>query len=402
MAHQGNTHTRRGVVTFGVTALFIAAIATHPTSVSATPAPLSVTVRVATVGPTGLAPAVNVPIDVCASTDLRTCLGRGLSGVTDAGGWASLSDSFAFQVPPGTPILGRATVSGVALRGISFRDYSSVEIHIDPVSEAGVEILEADSYGRPQQEAVLEAVRRANEVTHFEGLSLTTAIERARQVGLASPEVRALLPTWTPTDTPTPTPTPTATATRTLRPTGTPAACLGDCENDGRVDVSELVQGIAMALGTAPSRTCVRGYPDAPPDVADLVAAVDHALIGCPDDPRLADLVPISVQPAAGPSCYVYDVPLCLDVCFANVGNNSAPSFTISVEAGSEAASQRVYDGLASGDGECVLTCVTSFVGALVIDGANEVSESRERNNRMPFRFSTPTPPPTCPMPTPT
>jgi hypothetical protein len=33
-------------------------------------------------------------------------------------------------------------------------------------------------------------------------------------------------------------------------------ACLGDCDRDGRVNVSELVTGVNIALGTAPIDRC--------------------------------------------------------------------------------------------------------------------------------------------------
>jgi len=108
------------------------------------------------------------------------------------------------------------------------------------------------------------------------------------------------------------------------------------------------------------------------------------------------------VAPAPGPPCYNYYPPLCLTVCIANVGDLAAGPFTVSVDGGWEPVTWRVYSGLAAGDGECDLTCVTSFVGSVRVDADDEVRESRKHNNILQFQFPTPTPPPLCPTPSPT
>jgi hypothetical protein len=102
----------------------------------------------------------------------------------------------------------------------------------------------------------------------------------------------ALTPTSTATlsDTPTPTATAPATATDTELPTSTPSpsptpqiGCVGDCDGDGEVDVSELIQAVNIALGNSSVETCTAAdrSGDGAVTVDELVAAVDNALTGC-------------------------------------------------------------------------------------------------------------------------
>lgn len=95
----------------------------------------------------------------------------------------------------------------------------------------------------------------------------------------------------TPTATPTPTlslPTATATASPTPTPgsptaTRVPAACVGDCDGDGRVSVNELVQGVNVALGAALLDRCpdLDASADGRITVDELVQAVRALLAGC-------------------------------------------------------------------------------------------------------------------------
>jgi hypothetical protein len=60
-----------------------------------------------------------------------------------------------------------------------------------------------------------------------------------------------------------------------------PAPCPGDCSEDGRVSVDELLIGVQIALGTRGG--CPLGYGrDESATVDELVAAVGAALGGCP------------------------------------------------------------------------------------------------------------------------
>lgn len=56
-------------------------------------------------------------------------------------------------------------------------------------------------------------------------------------------------------------------------------ACSGDCDRDGEVTISELLRGVALALGT-PTLPCP-AYGGAPVTIDKLVTSVDRALNGC-------------------------------------------------------------------------------------------------------------------------
>jgi hypothetical protein len=92
-----------------------------------------------------------------------------------------------------------------------------------------------------------------------------------------------------PTDTRTPvrsktaTRTPSALVTFTRTPTPPTSACTGDCNDDGRVAIDELVRGVTIALGIAPLDGCAIFDRNANGrlTVDELVAAVDNALNGC-------------------------------------------------------------------------------------------------------------------------
>jgi hypothetical protein len=103
----------------------------------------------------------------------------------------------------------------------------------------------------------------------------------------------AATPTPSPSDTPqatatatpsrTPTTTPTATPTRTPRVTLPPGLCIGDCDEDGSVSVSELVLGIGMALGRDDRSSCPKLDFDEDGEISidELLLGVNAALRGC-------------------------------------------------------------------------------------------------------------------------
>jgi hypothetical protein len=61
-------------------------------------------------------------------------------------------------------------------------------------------------------------------------------------------------------------------------------ACVGDCDGNGVVDVSELVMGINIALDNAALSQCIafETTPDGTVAIDELVTAVNNALDGCP------------------------------------------------------------------------------------------------------------------------
>ena len=70
---------------------------------------------------------------------------------------------------------------------------------------------------------------------------------------------------------------------------GSALACVGDCDGDGTVTVSELVTAVNIALGLAPLNTCtaVDTNGDGMVTINELVAAVTGALIECAGGPTI-------------------------------------------------------------------------------------------------------------------
>lgn len=65
------------------------------------------------------------------------------------------------------------------------------------------------------------------------------------------------------------------------------ALCIGDCDDDGRVTIDELIRGVTIALGIAELETCPEYTCSTPGCVVIdlLVGAVASALRGCPATP---------------------------------------------------------------------------------------------------------------------
>jgi hypothetical protein len=98
-----------------------------------------------------------------------------------------------------------------------------------------------------------------------------TSSPTATETSLTTPT--ATFAIHTPTDVPTPTPTPTVVD----------SSCAGDCDGDGTVDVSELVQGVGIALGTLSSDSCPAMSTGGGMELTidELVLAVRNAIDGC-------------------------------------------------------------------------------------------------------------------------
>jgi len=97
-----------------------------------------------------------------------------------------------------------------------------------------------------------------------------------------------LRPAGTGVATPTPSPTPPPSLDR----------CVGDCDSDGAVDVSELIRGVNIGLGVLPPATCPAfdcssgcgpgPRPRPPASITCLIRAVNNALTACPPAPCTA------------------------------------------------------------------------------------------------------------------
>ena len=70
---------------------------------------------------------------------------------------------------------------------------------------------------------------------------------------------------------------------------GAAAECVGDCNQDGKVTVDELVTMVDIALGDTSFAACVLGAGKANQQVRieEIVAAVDAAVNGCTGVPRV-------------------------------------------------------------------------------------------------------------------
>ncbi len=94
--------------------------------------------------------------------------------------------------------------------------------------------------------------------------------------------------TQTPTDTPLPTVTPTPGDTATEKPSPTPTAtplpCIGDCDGNRAVSISELVLAVNIASGSSPVSACLAAdrNRDGSVSIDELVACVTSGLVGCP------------------------------------------------------------------------------------------------------------------------
>lgn len=89
-------------------------------------------------------------------------------------------------------------------------------------------------------------------------------------------------PTRTPTSTPTNTPTHTPTQTPTRTPTPTPP-CVGACDGNRTVTVSDVLMMVNIALGDADVSTCLAGDVDHDSKITvdEILSAVNNALHGC-------------------------------------------------------------------------------------------------------------------------
>ncbi len=190
-----------------------------------------------------------------------------------------------------------------------------------------------------------------------------------------------------------------ATPTATPMATSTPAPCAGDCDRDGRVNIHELVRGVAILLGHAAMESCPAldteggGFLT----VNELVRAVDRALQGCHG--ALPDLIPTGVAflrcELDGCSRDPSGVPRQLiAICVANRGDGDAGPFLVQ----RDSEDPMSVAGLRAG-GEVCLEAPYASGGTVVVDVADEVEESNEVNNILSFTMPAST---ACDVPVPT
>jgi hypothetical protein len=176
--------------------------------------------------------------------------------------------------------------------------------------------------------------------------------------------------------------------------------CAGDCNDDLRVVVAELVTCVEVALGGTDGGGCGACNVDDEPAVGipDLVAAVANSLATCPAD-LLPTSVSLRVSPMEGCVQDPSEIETALVVCVANRGFTGAGAFSVDV---SGQPFPRV-DGLGAGEERCVEGQAVSGEVDVTADTQQEVREDDEENNLGSFSVGVPTLPPLCtPTPTPT
>jgi hypothetical protein len=184
-------------------------------------------------------------------------------------------------------------------RVLAYVDASAGEMPIQAKSLYRCQVrVEADAAPGFHPIMVLSPLTTDMGGTPFETTAFSGGVNVSLPVTATPTPTPTSTPTPTPTETPTSTPsvTPTETSTPTVTPTiDTPteaptqtptaivSACVGDCDGDGTVDVSELVQGVGIALGTLEPATCTLLGAGVGTEVTIdvLVLAVRNAIDGC-------------------------------------------------------------------------------------------------------------------------
>jgi hypothetical protein len=253
------------------------------------------TVSIDAAGPAIVSGEINVKgggdsggdLDVSSGTDLTIgssasfsveAMGVGIGGDIDLSGGGSVtidgalsSDGGAAQGGGG----GTITASGCIVRvGASGR--------LSSQRDGGINTL----VGRDI--TIVAGVMRADassgqNVIRFAGPDYSPSILPGSQIIPAASLVEdSTIVPCNPVNTPTPTigpgdtPTPTATVL--------PSACVGDCDGNGVVTVSDLITGVNIALGNLPLANCPAFDPDGSGmvTVGELIQGVNNALNGCP------------------------------------------------------------------------------------------------------------------------
>ncbi|HSD09881.1 MAG TPA: hypothetical protein VLF14_02790 [Candidatus Binatia bacterium] len=182
--------------------------------------------------------------------------------------------------------------------------------------------------------------------------------------------------------------------------------CAADCNRDGTVTIDEVVTALRISLGQSPISSCIAVDLDHDEEVRidELVTAVQAVIHGCTQ--TLPDLVVSSASFSGCTSPECYDPPdrvprQFMRICVENHGNVEAGSFVVR----RDGEDVERFPGVPANAGTCVDARLSTF-GLVVVDPENEVHESDEFNNELPFAIALPTGcdaiPPACPTSTPT
>ena len=201
---------------------------------------------------------------------------------------ASLNDSAVamFRRDPGSGALSfvHAVFEGVDADGLGAAwklavSPDSRHVYAVAVSDDAVAVFAVD----PSAPAPTPAATQTATAPAFEAGA--TATQSPTCTATAS-----IAATSTPTIVDDPRPTPTtpsiaaASPTVSIPPASVAVRCHGDCDSDGRVTIGEVIEGVAMVLGTLPSAGCAAldSNADGAVTVDELLVAVNMALAGCP------------------------------------------------------------------------------------------------------------------------
>jgi hypothetical protein len=178
-------------------------------------------------------------------------------------------------------------------------DDEVVTLWVDPADELSTPVIDSvstDFLNRGGAKVTAIAIRGESMLgapAFFDDLRVATSFEDvagpAPPTATRTPTAEAPSPTATETPDGTPSPsTPTETATDPT-PTEPPATetpgptCVGDCDRDGAVTISELVRGVNISLDLLPLERCPAfdRNSDGEVEISELVTAVNNSLSGC-------------------------------------------------------------------------------------------------------------------------
>ncbi len=93
---------------------------------------------------------------------------------------------------------------------------------------------------------------------------------------------------------------------------GAARACVGDCDGDGEISISELVLGVNIALTAQPIASCPSFDRDGSGEVTidELLAAVNVAFGGCPNTPTPSSTATTTGTPTVTPTPTVNHPPV--------------------------------------------------------------------------------------------
>lgn len=177
---------------------------------------------------------------------------------------ALVDDSSTFL---GDTFTGAGQRSSITYRTMDFGSLSNAprfeDIRLKPASEAAIQLLEEtgiESYSKDGIRSVITAVDAATRDETFAGDSAIGAVDRALELARMQQEVEDAVGDAHP-------------------------FCIGDCNEDRRIQVDEIVMlvGIAVEQGSFPRCTEGNASTEAMITVDELVSVIGNALSGCPE-----------------------------------------------------------------------------------------------------------------------